>query len=155
MLALKHDHASKNALGRTYGELQSLLDITEEGAAEQQRAAEAGAVEAVVAVLRTHPQEEVVQDLGGWALACICGHSEVQVQFLGSTEGLQTQRAGRRQRAVEAGAVETLVAALRAYPQVQQCKAVAAGRCRASVLAATTRQRRAGSVQKRRAQWRR
>ena len=146
-IALKHDHASKNALGRTYGELQSLLDITEEGAAEQQRAAEAGAVEAVVAVLRTHPQEEVVQDLGGWALACICGHSEVQVQFLGSTEGLQTQRAGRRQRAVEAGAVETLVAALRAYPQVQtvqsgSCWALSSI-CAGSDGAAETRRQRA------------
>ena len=126
ILALRYDHASADALQWAYAEMAEMVTLStlegDDKNAEvfsasssapcdryRQHAVEAGAVEAVAAVLRAYSQMESVQILGGVVLSHICA----------GTKDSRAQRVPRKQRAVEAGAVETLVAALRAYPQVQ------------------------------------
>ena len=126
MLILRYDHASADALQWAYAEMAEMVTLStlegDDKNAEvfsasssapcdryRQHAVEAGAVEAVAAVLRVYSQMESVQILGGVVLSHICA----------GTKDSRAQRVPRKQRAVEAGAVETLVAALRAYPQVQ------------------------------------
>ena len=128
MLTLRYDHASADALQWAYAEMAEMVTLStlegDDKNAEvfsasssapcdryRQHAVEAGAVEAVAAVLRAYSQMESVQILGGVVLSHICGRRGAQDS--------RAQRVLRKQRAVEAGAVETLVAALRAYPQVQ------------------------------------
>ena len=111
MLALRYDHASADALQWAYAEMVEMVTLSTSAPCDRyrQHAVEAGAVEAVAAVLRAYPQMESVQILGGEVLSHICA----------GTKDSRAQRVPRKQRAVEAGAVETLVAALRAYPQAQ------------------------------------
>jgi hypothetical protein len=73
----------------------------------EQAAAEAGAIEAVVAAMRAHPQEEGVQKDGCSALADMCC-------------GNDAAAAARTQRAAAAGAIEEVVAAMRAHPQEEK-----------------------------------
>ena len=73
------------------------------GFARNQRAADAGAIEAVVAVMQAHPQQEEVQGMGCWALANVCSGTDAAVR-------------ARRRRAVTARAPEAATAALQAHP---------------------------------------
>jgi hypothetical protein len=70
--------------------------------ARQQRAAEAGALEAVVEAIRVHPQVAAVQRNGCTALLSMCS-------------GVPMPRA-RWQRAAQAGARGVVVAAMQAHP---------------------------------------
>ena len=106
-LALKHDRVSADTV--CAGMHDITLDIHDATDCRRQRAVEAGALEAVVAALGTHPQVVAVQLSGALVLAYIC---DVTV-----TVGSCARHTNRRQRAVEAGALETLVAASRAHPQ--------------------------------------
>ena len=72
----------------------------------RQQAVEAGALEAVVAAMFTHPEEEV-QHEGCWALHAIC--------WVPNDEARREQHGGRMQRAAEAGALEAVAAAVLAH----------------------------------------
>ena len=64
--------------------------------ARKQRAAEAGALEAVAAAMQAHPQAAGVQKHACLVLRNVCG-------------GVDAAALTRRQRAVEAGAIEAVV----------------------------------------------
>ena len=116
-LALRHDHVSVETACLDMHEIaRNVYDAT---GSRRQRAVEAGALEAVVVALRMYPQVAAVQLSGAVVLAYIC-------DCTGNSTGPCTHRsmhavpwacANRRQRAVDAGAVELLVAASRAHPQ--------------------------------------
>ena len=74
--------------------------------AKRQRAADAGALEAVVAAMKAHRQTELVQQVGCGALANIC---------YGTDSGVSA----RVQRALDAGALEAAVAAMKAQPRAE------------------------------------
>ena len=93
-------HASVPRVAAAVGERLADLCADERS---RQAAAEAGAIELVMAALRTH-SEERVQCKGCAALGTICSGTE------GGAEG-------RQQRAADAGALEAVVAAMRAHPQ--------------------------------------
>ena len=75
------------------------------GLARIQRAADAGAIEAIVAALQAHPQEAGVQEHGCQALRTVCC-------------GTDAAGSARKQRAAAAGAIEAAAAAMQAHPQV-------------------------------------
>ena len=77
------------------------------GLAREQRAVEAGALEAVVAAMRAHPQVAAVQEEGSRALGSMCD----------GNDGLSALGLARSQRAVELGALEVLVYALQTHSQ--------------------------------------
>ena len=70
-----------------------------------QPAADAGELEALVAVMWAHPQVAKVQECGCGVLASVCS-------------GSNAAALARRQRAAGAGALEAAVAAMQAHPQV-------------------------------------
>ena len=72
--------------------------------ARKQRAAEAGALEAVVEAMRAHPQVARVQEYSYEALLTVCGG------------GASAAARARWQRAAQAGAREVVVAAMQAHP---------------------------------------
>ena len=104
----------------------------------EQAAAEAGAIEAVVAAMRAHPQEEGVQENGCCALADMCCGDDAAAAV------------ARRQRAAAAGAIEEVVAALRAHPQeegVQENGCLVLGNmCFGNDAAAAARKQRAAAA---------
>eukprot|EP00964_Phaeocystis_antarctica_P005101 scaffold2788_cov69-Phaeocystis_antarctica.AAC.6 len=73
----------------------------ETGLARAERAAEAGAIEAVVAAMRVHPHVAAVQEIGCIALIELCGG---------------TSPLAHRQRAIDAGGRTVVVAAMQAHP---------------------------------------
>ena len=75
------------------------------GLARRQRAAEAGALEAVAEAIRAHPQAVGVQEEGCRVLRYVCC-------------GIDAGAPARRQRAVEAGAIEAV-----AGPIIVICRA--------------------------------
>eukprot|EP00964_Phaeocystis_antarctica_P033928 scaffold19261_cov55-Phaeocystis_antarctica.AAC.1 len=103
----------------------------------EQAAAEAGAIEATVAALRAHPQEEGVQKQGCGALVNICCGDDAAGR-------------ARCQRATAAGAIEVVVAAMRACPQevdVQEYGCGALGNmCFGDDAAAAARRQRAATA---------
>ena len=123
--------ASVAALAGHHVELKSRLqDVArhshgaDDGAASRrQRAAEAGALEAVAAAMRAHPKEAGVQVNACGALLTI-------------VRGLDDGVASRRQRATEAGALEAVVAAMRAHPQEAGVQQAACGALNNTVLGA-------------------
>ena len=76
-----------------------------EGLARKQRAADAGAIEAVVAAMQAHRHAAVLQETGCRAVRLV-------------TSGSDTVARARRQRAVNAGAIEAAVVAREAHPKV-------------------------------------
>uniref|UniRef100_A0A7S3WLC0 Uncharacterized protein n=1 Tax=Emiliania huxleyi TaxID=2903 RepID=A0A7S3WLC0_EMIHU len=87
------------------------------GLARKQRAAAAGAIQAVVAALQAHPHEA--------AVAALQAHPQVaEVQEEGCAalvnvcDGDDDAGLARKQRAAGAGAIEAAAAALQAHPQV-------------------------------------
>jgi len=92
-------HASVPRVAAAVGDRLADLCADEQS---RQAAAEAGAIELVMAALRIH-SEERVQCKGCAALGTICSGTE------GGAEG-------RQQRAADAGALEAVVAAMRAHP---------------------------------------
>ena len=79
-----------------------LVNLCQE-AQNKQPAADAGALEAVVAALQAHPQVAGVQQFGCWAVASVCVGSDAAAM-------------ARRQRAVIAGATEAVAGAMQAHP---------------------------------------
>jgi hypothetical protein len=75
------------------------------GRARSQRAADAGAIEAVVAALRAHPLVAVVQQYGCGALLDVC-HGDDEEEAL-----------ARWRRASQAGGRAAAAAAMRAHPR--------------------------------------
>ena len=73
------------------------------GLARSQRAAEVGAIEAVVEAMRAHPQAGM-QAFGCDALLSVCG------------DGASAAARARRQRAAQAGGRTVVVAAMQAHP---------------------------------------
>ena len=115
-LALKHDHVSAEIVCTGMHAIAS--DIHYATDSRRQRAVEAGALEAVVAALRTYPQEVAVQQSGAVVLAYICDCTGNTTPCTHTPVDAGPWACGnRRQRAVEAGAVEALVAASQAHPQ--------------------------------------
>ena len=83
-----------------------LVNLCKE-AQNKQPAADAGALEAIVAALHAHPQDAGVQQFG-WgcgALGLVC-------------HGTDAAGLARKQRAADAGAIEAAAAAMQAHPQV-------------------------------------
>ena len=74
------------------------------GRARKQRAADAGALEAVVAAMRAHPQVENMQRYGCGLLLGVCG------------DGASGGALARRQRAAQAGGRTVAIAAMQAHP---------------------------------------
>jgi len=74
------------------------------GRACKQRAAEAGAIEAVVEAMRAHPQAADMQEDGCKALLTVCGG------------GASAAARARRQRAAQAGGRTVVVGAMQAHP---------------------------------------
>ena len=72
-------------------------------ATRNQRAADAGAIEAAVAAMRAHPQEESIQANGVETLMRVCG-------------GDGAAAAARKQRASDAGARAPVERAVAAFP---------------------------------------
>ena len=72
---------------------------SEAGLARAERAAEAGAIEAVVAAMRAHPHEAAVQEIGCVTLIELCGGTSHLAQ-----------------RAIDAGGRTVVVAAMQAHP---------------------------------------
>ena len=72
--------------------------------ARKQRAAEAGAIEAVVAAMWAHLQVPGVQERGCIALRNVCCGGDAAAP-------------ARKQRTMEAGALEAVTAAMQAHPQ--------------------------------------
>ena len=70
----------------------------------EQLAAEAGAIDAIVAAMQAHPQVAEVQDMGCWALRNVCSGSGAAAR-------------ARRRRAVTSRAPEAATAALQAHPE--------------------------------------
>ena len=104
------------AVARVAEEALSRLEALSEPPGSEQAAAEAGAIEAVVAVMHTHARLATVQVKGCRILRNIC--------FGSDAGGL-----ARSQRAAEAGALEAVLLAMRAHPrtaevQVEGCGAL-------------------------------
>ena len=108
------------------------------GRARKQRAAGAGALEAVVASLRAHVQVSDVQHLGCMALITVC-------------EGDDAAGRARKQRASAAGALEVVVEAMQAHPQEAEvqadgCEALLCVCGRGASAAARARRQRAAQA---------
>jgi len=76
------------------------------GRVREQRAVDAGAIEAVVDAMRAHPQAAGVQEQACKVLINVCAGGDAAVR-------------ARSQRAAAAGAIEAVVEAMRAHPQVE------------------------------------
>jgi hypothetical protein len=85
------------------------------GRARSQRAADAGAIEAVVAAMRAHPQVEGVQEYGCFALFNVCRGD-------GEEEAL-----ARWRRASQAGGRAAAAAAMQAYPRNTEAQRLGQG----------------------------
>eukprot|EP00964_Phaeocystis_antarctica_P037122 scaffold21216_cov60-Phaeocystis_antarctica.AAC.4 len=99
-----------------------------------QRAAEAGALGAVMVAMQAHPQVARVQEHGCCALRNVCC-------------GTDAAAVARRQRAVQAGVLEAVMVAMQAHPQVARvqehgCCALR-NVCRGTDAAAVARRQRA------------
>ena len=89
------------------------------GAQVARDAAEAGAIEAAAAAMRTHPQSETVQ-LGGFGvLYNVCSDVEEDARGDGAV--------ALQQRAVDAGALEATVAAMVAHPESENVQRLGCG----------------------------
>ena len=75
------------------------------GRARSQRAADAGAIEAMVAALRAHPQVARVQEYGCWALFIVCAGGDEEAAL------------ARWRRASQVGGRAATAAAMQAYPR--------------------------------------
>lgn len=98
----------------TVGNIASNID--EAGLARKQLATDAGALEAIVAGMKAHPAIASVQDFGCFALGNL-------VRGRGDGDGVDEASLARKQRAVKAGALEAVVAAMQAHvsdPRVQE-----------------------------------
>ena len=93
------------AVARVAEQAFTRLKVLCEPPGSEQAAAEAGAIEAVVAAMQTHSQVAGVQVPGCRILRNVC--------FGSDAAGL-----ARSHRAAEAGALEAVLAAMRAHPQV-------------------------------------
>ena len=75
--------------------------------ARKQRAAEAGALEAVVEAMHAHPQWESLQEYGCLALGNMCCGDDAAAP-------------ARKQRAAEVGSIEAVVKTMQAHPQAAE-----------------------------------
>lgn len=126
------------AVARVAEEAFSRLEALCEPPGSEQAAAEAGAIEAVVAVMHTHARLAAVQVKGCRILRNTC--------FGSDAGGL-----ARSQRAAEAGAIEAVLLAMRAHPrtaevQVEGCSALVSVRD-ASNAAGLSRPAEAGALE--------
>ena len=103
----------------------------------EQLAAEAGAIDAIVAAMQAHPQVVEVQVEGCRVLRNVCC-------------GTEAAGGARKQRVADAGAIEAIVAALQAYPQEagvqeQGCRALR-NVCCGTDAAGSARKKRAAAA---------